>query len=147
MVTGALSFRKPDKTWMLTAGIAALCLHGLLWFVAGTLYGNADALAETQRQMVLAVFWIVCAVILWKIAVPASRLHAAMGVLTCALFVTVLGSVAALVKLWLVDHAALTKDLLTSFGLLSGVMGLVQMAIAVPTAFVLQGMTLTRKAS
>ena len=146
MAKGVLNFRKPDWTWMLLSGVAALCLHGGLWFIAWSVFGgDGEALSETQRQMVLALFWIVCAIVLWKINLPPSRLHAILGVLTCVLFVTVLGSVAALVKLILVDKAEMTKELLSSFGLLSGLLFLAQMALAVPTALLLQGVALSRK--
>ncbi|MBW8880643.1 MAG: hypothetical protein JF615_04220 [Asticcacaulis sp.] len=145
MAAGNLRFRKPDKTWMLLAGLAALCLHGIIWFVARKVFGDDDAVGETQRQMVLAVFWIIGAVILWRISMPPSRLHATFGVLTCALFVTVLGSGAALIKLLTVEGAEPTQDLLTTFAMLSLVLVLAQMVVAVPTALLLQGLALSRK--
>ncbi len=146
MATGPLTFRKPEKTWMLLSGIAALCLHGALWFVAQSVFGgDSDAMSETQIKMVLAVSWIVCALVLWKIGMPASRLHAVLSVLTCALFVTGLGSVAALIKLIFIDRAEPTHELLSSFGLLSGLMLLAHLALAAPTAILLQGLALSRK--
>ena len=145
MASGALTFRKPVTTWLITAAAAALCLHGAAWFAAWSVFGDGGAWQETQRQMVLACFWIGCTLVMWKINLPPSRLHATLNVLTCALFVTVLGSAAALVKLLVVDRAAPTKDLMQTFALLSGLLLLAQLSLAVPTSILLQGTALTRK--
>lgn len=129
---------------MLIAGVAALCLHGLCWFVARVLWGDAHAVEETQRQVTLALFWMVCTLIAWKLSPPPSRLHATLGVLMYALFLILLGSVAALIKLAFIDRMPLDAQLMKSFSLLSLMMILTHMCLAVPSAILLQAVALKR---
>ncbi len=141
-----LEYRKPPIRWMIIAGIAALCLHGIAWFATRVLAGDgAAAWGETQRQMALAIAWMVCALVLWMINPPVSRLHATLSVLLCALFVILLGSAAALVKIVYVEGAQLSSRLLSSFGLLGGILMLSQLALAVPSAIALQMVALVRR--
>ena len=132
---------------MIISAIAALCLHGLCWFAARSLWGDAEAASETQRQMTLALFWIICTLIAWKLSPPPSRLHATLGVLMYALFLTLLGSVAALIKLTFVDRYPVGPELLKSFSMLSLVMILMQMCLAVPSAILLQAVALRRQSA
>ena len=148
MAKGALQLRPPETRWMILAAVAALCLHGLCWYVTRLLLGDGpEALAETQRQMCLALAWMVGALIIWKMALPASRLHAVLTVLTCALFLTVLGSAAAFLKLLFVDHAVLSGKLVSSFLMLGGLLVVAQLVLAIPSAILLQAVGLRRAAA
>jgi hypothetical protein len=129
---------------MVIAGVAALCLHGFCWFVVRVLWGDVHAADETQRQVTLALFWMVCTLIAWKLKPPPSRLHAALSVLMYALFLILLGSVAALIKLAFIDRMPLDAQLLKSFSLLSVMMVLTHMCLAVPSAILLQAVALKR---
>ncbi len=138
-----LGFREPLIRWMLLATVAALCLHGLGWFVMRMIGGDPMALAETQRQMGIALAWMVGALALWRIAAPPTRLHAILSILVCALFVTVLGSFGALATYF--ARGIMTHNLLTSFAMYGGLMVLGQLALAIPSAVVLQAVALTRR--
>jgi hypothetical protein len=144
MENPALSYRQPELRWMVIAGVAALCLHGFCWFVVRVLWGDVHAIDETQRQVTLALFWMVCTLIAWKLKPPPSRLHAALSVLMYALFLILLGSVAALIKLAFIDRMPLDAQLLKSFSLLSIMMVLTHMCLAVPSAILLQAVALKR---
>jgi hypothetical protein len=144
MENPALSYRQPELRWMVIAGVAALCLHGFCWFVVRVLWGDANAIDETQRQVTLALFWMVCTLIAWKLKLPPTRLHATLSVLMYALFLILLGSVAALIKLAFIDRMPLDAPLLKSFSLLSIMMVLTHMCLAVPSAILLQAVALKR---
>jgi hypothetical protein len=144
MENPALSYRQPELRWMVIAGVAALCLHGFCWFVVRVLWGDVHAADETQRQVTLALFWMVCTLFAWKLKPPPSRLHAALSVLMYALFLILLGSVAALIKLAFIDRMPLDAQLLKSFSLLSVMMVLTHMCLAVPSAILLQAVALKR---
>ncbi len=144
MPATALTVRQPHIRWMVIAALAALCLHGVCWFAARVLMGDADAVGETLRQMELAVFWMIGALVLWLMGVPASRLHATLGVLSCALLVTLFGSAAAFAKLIFVEGAEINAQLLSSFGMLSLVLVIAHLSLAMPAAVVLQAIALTR---
>jgi hypothetical protein len=144
MENPALSYRQPELRWMVIAGVTALCLHGFCWFVVRVLWGDVHAIDETQRQVTLALFWMVCTLIAWKLKPPPSRLHAALSVLMYALFLILLGSVAALIKLAFIDRMPLDAQLLKSFSLLSVMMVLTHMCLAVPSAILLQAVALKR---
>ncbi len=143
MAASSLGFRQPMVRWMLLAALAALVLHGASWFIVRIISGDPLPLAETQRQMGIALAWMVGALALWRIGVPATRLHAIISVLVCALFVTVLGSFGALAT-WFA-HGMMTHNLLTTFALYGGLMVLGQLALAIPSAVVLQAAALTRR--
>ena len=81
MPNPGLRYRQPELRWMAIAGVAALCLHGLCWLGAIMLNGHSTAAAEVQRQVMLALFWMIGTLIIWKIAPSPSRLHAVMTVL------------------------------------------------------------------
>lgn len=136
--------RAPEFRWMLTAVAVALCVHGVCWFLVRSLTGDADALVETQRQMWLALGWMVCVLILWKMSPPPSRLHAVMGGLTCSLVLALLGSVAAFLKLVLVEHAVVDGKLVSSFLMLGGLLVVAQVALSLPSAIALQAVALKR---
>jgi hypothetical protein len=144
MENPALSYRQPELRWMVIAGVAALCLHGFCWFVVRVLWGDVHAADETQRQVTLALFWMVCTLIAWKLKPPPTRLHATLSVLMYALFLILLGSVAALIKLAFIDKVPLDTPLLKSFLLLSIMMVLTHMCLAVPSAILLQAVALKR---
>ena len=129
---------------MVIAGVAALCLHGFCWFVVRVLWGDANAADETQRQVTLALFWMICTLIAWKLSPPPTRLHATLAVLMYALFLILLGSLAALIKLAFIDKMPLDAQLLKSFSLLSIMMFLTHMCLAVPSAILLQAVALKR---
>lgn len=148
MAKGVLEIRTPDTRWLILAAVIAVCLHGLCWYLVRTLLGDGpEALAETQRQMCLALAWMVGALVIWKISLPPSRLHAVLTVLTCALFLVVLGSAAAFVKLILVDHAVVTGKLVSSFLTLGGLLVAAQLVLAIPSSVVLQAVALRRAAA
>ena len=138
-----LSYRQPELRWMFISGITALCLHGLCWFVATLLRGHEDVAGEVQRQMTLALFWMIGVLVIWKMAPSPSRLHATFTVLICALFVCVLGSVAALSNLVFVQHYPL-NEMVKPFLILSLLLVLMQMSLAVPSAILLQALALRR---
>ena len=139
-----LQIRTPHSTWMIGSALAAIVVHGACWFVVHLFVGSGDTVGDTQRQMVLALAWLVGALALWRLRPPPSRLHALMIVLVCALFVTGLGSLAALVKLTFLEHADMSARLLQSFGLFGGLLVLAHLAMAIPSAIVLQAVALTR---
>lgn len=141
-----LEFRKPVTTWNITAVFLALVLHGVMWFTARLLFGDAQAISAAQGQMILALMWMVGAIALWWINLPPSRLHAVLLVLGCALFVTVLGSAVAFVKFILLDGSRPTQELFSSFILWGGLMVLAQIVLAVPSAIMLQMVALKRSA-
>lgn len=148
MAKGVLEIRTPDTRWLILAAVIAVCLHGLCWYLVRTLLGDGpEALAETQRQMCLALAWMVGALVIWKISLPPSRLHAVLTVLTCALFLVILGSAAAFVKLILVDHAVVTGKLVSSFLTLGGLLVAAQLVLAIPSSVVLQAVALRRAAA
>lgn len=130
---------------MITAAFFSLILHGVCWFVAKLLWGDDEALANTQRQMVLALGWMVCALAMWRMAPPPTRLHAYVTAMVCALFLSVLGSVAALLKLLFVDGASLNGKFLSSFAMLGGLVMVAHFLSALPSAALLQGLALTRR--
>ena len=136
--------RTPELRWMLAAAAIALCVHGLCWFLLRRLMGDADALIETQRQMWLALGWMVCTLILWKMSAPASRLHAVMSGLMCSLFLAVLGSIAAFLKLVLIEQAVVDDKLISSFLTLGGLLVAAQVVLSLPEAIVLQAVALKR---
>ena len=139
-----LEFRKPVTTWNITAVFAALVLHGIMWFVARVLFGDSQAVSAAQGQMILALMWMIGAIAMWWINPPPSRLHAILLVLGCALFVTVLGSAVAFFKFILLDGGQATQQLFSSFILFGGLMILAQIALAVPSAILLQMVALKR---
>jgi cytochrome bd-type quinol oxidase subunit 2 len=141
----SLRLRRPDGLWLALAGVAALCAQGAVWLAARALAGDANAAVEAARQMALAPGWMVCALILWKIRPPSSRLHAVASVFLCALAVTVLGSLAALARLVLLDNYPASQELLSSFTLLSLVLLVGHLALALPAMLVMQAVALTRK--
>lgn len=143
-MTDKLQVRTPHSTWMIASALAAMILHGLCWFAVQIVIGTSDAFGDTQRQMVLALAWMVGSLALWRLRPPPSRLHAVFTVLLCALFVTGLGSLAALVKLTVLEHADMSAGLLQSFGMLGGLLVLAHLALAIPSAIVLQLIALTR---
>ncbi len=140
-----LAYRKPATTWMITSAFLSLLLHGICWFLAKKIWGDDEALANSQRQMMLALGWMVCALAMWRISPPPSRLHAYVTAMVCALFLSVLGSVAALLKLVFVDQAPLNGKFLSSFAMLGGIVMLAHFMSALPSAALLQGIALTRK--
>lgn len=146
MSAGGLHFRRPQRRWMLIALAAALCLHGFEWFLQASLLPLEDggAFAVTQRQVVLALFWMGGALALWNLAPPPSRLHAVMMALLCVLFVSVMGSV-FVVAGHALRGAAMEADLLSSFAIYGGLLVLAQLVLAVPTAVLLQGLALSRR--
>jgi len=139
-----LQIRTPHSTWMIGSALAAMVVHGLCWFVVQMFAGTDDAIGDTQRQMVLALAWLVGSLALWRLRPPPSRLHAILTVLACALFVTGLGSLAALVRLAVLEHADMSARLLQSFGLFGGLLVLAHLVLAMPAAIVLQAVALTR---
>ena len=143
-MSDTLQIRAPHSTWMIGSALAAMVVHGLCWFVVQMFAGTSDAIGDTQRQMVLALAWLVGALALWRLRPPPSRLHAMMTVLACALFVTGLGSLAALLKLTVLEHADMSARLLQSFGLFGGLLVLAHLAMAIPASIVLQAVALTR---
>lgn len=128
---------------MITAVLVALVFHGLCWFVTRMIAGDAQALGETQRQMGIALAWMVGAVALWRLSPPPSRLHAVLIVLLCTLFVTCLGSVGALATY--VVRGIANRNLVTSFAVYGGLMVLGQLALSLPSSLVLQALALTRR--
>ncbi len=128
---------------MIISALVALCLHGVCWFVTRWLGSDPQALAETQRQMGIALAWMVGALALWRLSPPPSRLHAILVVMLCALFVTCLGSAGALATYF--ARGMVSDNLLSSFAMFGGLMILGQLALAIPSAVVLQALALTRK--
>ncbi len=129
---------------MITAAFVSLCLHGALWFTAKHILGDEEALANTQRQMVLGLFWMVGSLAIWRVVPPPSRLHAYMTAMVCAFFVSFLGSVVVLIKLIVFDGYEFNGKFLSSFAMLGGLVMLAHFLSALPSAAVLQGVALTR---
>ncbi|MDI7776051.1 hypothetical protein [Asticcacaulis sp. EMRT-3] len=142
-----LHLRQPETPWLIAATAAALCLHGALWFVARTLAGDAAAGGEACRQMVPALGWLICALVVWKVFAPSSRLHAVFSAWGCTLAVVVLGSLAALIRLVLLQGYAPSHELLSSFSMLSLMLVLAQLIMALPSILLLQGIALTRRSA
>lgn len=141
-----LHFRKPRLPWIVTALIGAGSVHAIAWFV-GRVAASAelgDALMETQRQVILALFWMVCATAIWMIRPPKSRFSALLHVLGCAFFVCFLGSMVAFVNWMVGENIGFNIDNLTTFSLYALLMILAQLVLAVPSAALLQQIMLTR---
>lgn len=143
MALSPLHIRRPVTTWMIAAAFFALCLHGLCTFVIQLLTGNADAAGEAQRQMVLAIAWMTGSLILWRLRPPASRLHALLTAMACAVFVAFAGTVVRFITV-LIGGAAISKQLLLSYSLLSAVVFIGYFVAAVLSSLLLQGIALTR---
>ncbi len=138
-----LVFRHPETRWMIIAVIAALCLHGLCWLMGRLFAGDMQgAFVETQRQMALALAWMIGVMFMWKINPPASRLHAVMNIMMCVLFVCALGSAVAIAKNVIAAPSAVRSNLLV-FGVPIA-LAVAQMILAIPSAMLLQGLALTR---
>ncbi|WP_303828730.1 hypothetical protein [Asticcacaulis taihuensis] len=146
MTNPGLSYRQPELRWMAIAGVAALCLHGLCWLGAIMLNGHSGAFAEVQRQVMLALFWMIGTLIIWKIAPSPSRLHAVMTVLACALFVCGIGSVFAIANLVFIQHYNL-NSVMKTLGLASLLLLLMQLCLAVPSAILLQAIAMKRNSA
>lgn len=129
---------------MITATLLSLCLHGVCWFIAAHLLRDGEALANTQRQMVLALFWMVGSIAIWRVAPPASRLHAYITAMACALFVSLLGSGVVLIKLIFLEKYEPNGNFLSAVGMLGGVVMLGYFGCALCSAALLQGLALTR---
>jgi hypothetical protein len=147
MAHAPLEYRKPQTTWMITAAFFSLCLHGVCWFIAKQLLGDEEALANTQRQMVLGLFWMIGALAIWRVVPPPSRLHAYMIAIVCAVFVSLLGSLVVLIKLAFIDRYELNGNFMSSFAMLGGLVMLAHFLSALPSAALLQGVALTRPSS
>lgn len=135
----SLSLRQPAAVWVIGALLPATLLHGLCWMGVLIVMGS-PAFAEIHRQVVLSLFWMGGALLLWRVSGAQSRLHALFTVLGCALFVTVAGSVAAFAKLHFIDRIELDP----SFYILSAVLAVGHLVIAVPSSLLLQQVALKR---
>lgn len=143
VTTNLLAFRAPVTTWNITAVFFGLLLHGLLWFGVNLLIGNEQAVSEAQRQMTFALAWMVGVLALWRIGLPASRLHATGMLMLGVVFVTVLGNAGALL-IYLVSGARLDGGFLSAFAAYRGLAMLAEIVVAVPSAILLQAVALKR---
>ncbi len=138
-----LVFRHPETRWMIISVIAAVLLHGVCWLMGRLFAGDAEgALGETQRQMALALAWMIGVLFMWKINLPVSRLHAVMNIMLCVLFVCALGSAVAIAKNVILQPAAVRSNLMV-FGVPIAI-AIAQLILAIPSALLLQGLALTR---
>ncbi len=130
-------------TWMITSAFFALCLHGAIWFGANLKLGSQQPLTDTQLQMGFALAWMVGALAMWRLSLPASRLHAVSTIMLGALFVTLLGNLGALGS-FIARGVQLNENFLSAFALYRGLKVLLELVLAVPSAILLQGLALTR---
>ncbi|MBW8732783.1 MAG: hypothetical protein JF571_00465 [Asticcacaulis sp.] len=138
-----LQIRTPHSTWMLASVLGALCLHGVCWFTVRIFTGDLDPIGETQRQMTFALGWMVGSVAIWRVTPPSSRLRAWSIALLCAVFVTLLGNVGALLR-FAQGGVQFNSGFLTAFGVYRGLKGLGEIALGIPSAIVLQLVALAR---
>jgi len=142
-----LQFRPPAFPWIITGLICALSLHGLTWFISRILSGPAEALEITLRQVLLALFWMVCAILLWAMRLPKNRLVALIHIMACAVVVCVLGSGVAFFNWMVAQNVAFGGQNLLLFSGYALLMMLGQLFLALPSAALLQQIVLapTRK--
>jgi hypothetical protein len=110
--------------WLVTRLLARLSLE--------------EALFDTQSQMMLSLFWMVCVIMIWSIKQPRSRFMAIGLTLLCAFFVCFLGSVVAFVNWTLAAQTGFSFDNLIAFGMYALLMILAQVFLAIPSAALLQ---------
>ncbi|MDC7682830.1 hypothetical protein PQU92_06055 [Asticcacaulis sp. BYS171W] len=134
-----LTVRQPSYLWVVIALAAASVVHAVAWFVArATVLPVPEALHETQRQVMLALFWMVCVSALWMIQAPKSRLKALLHVLGCAFFVCLLGSIVAFTNWMVAQNVGFDLTNLTTFSFYALLMILGQMFLSLPSAALFQ---------
>ncbi|MFT4090591.1 MAG: hypothetical protein QM645_07660 [Asticcacaulis sp.] len=138
-----MPFRTPAFPWIVTGLLGALSLHGLAWFFS-RVYAVplAEALHETQRQVMLALFWMVCAIALWSMHPPKSRLTALFHIMACAFVVCFLGSGVAFFNWMVSQNVAFDGQNLLIFSGYALLMILGQLFLALPSATLLQQIVL-----
>jgi len=104
---------------------------------------SRQPLTDTQLQMGFALAWMVGALAMWRISPAATRLHAVSTVMLGALFVTLLGNLGALGS-FIARGIQLNGSFLSAFLIYRGLNVLLELALAVPSAILLQGLALTR---
>lgn len=140
----SLRFRSPAFPWIVTGLIGALALHALVWFLTRAFaLAWPEALQETLRQALLAVFWMVCPIALWSMQLPKSRLSALLHIMTCAFVVCLLGSAVAFVNWMVSENIGFHTDNLLPFSAYALLMMLGQLSLAMPSAALLQQVLLT----
>lgn len=130
-----LRLRAPNLPWLVTAAVAALSVHGAIWFVFDTVVGQGQVAA----QMAMALGWIICTLALWLMSPPVSRMHAFISGCLCALAMTLLGTFTAWLRL------SASSDVPQAFTLMGGVLIVLHLVLAIPAILALQGVALTRR--
>ena len=124
---------------------ATLCLFGLLWFAISGLINLEQAATQSRVVMVSGLGWMACTVAWWKMKPPQSRLHAVVSVLVCAAAVALAGTILGFIGL--VFHGVLfDRRELRGYSLLFGLLLIVQLILAVPSAILMQQVLLRRPA-
>lgn len=139
-----MQFRAPAFPWIITGLIAALSLHGLAWFFSRAFaMDTAEAFYETQRQVILALFWMVSAIALWSMRPPKNRLTALFHIMACAFVVCLLGSAVAFFNWMVAQNVAFAPGNLLLFSGYALLMMLGQLFLALPSATLLQQIILS----
>lgn len=130
-----LRLRTPHLPWLVTAAAAALSVQGAVWLGANLVMGGGRLLP----QLIMALGWSVCALVLWLMSAPKSRLHAVFSACLCALALSLIGTLTAWVRLK--GEAQVPQ----AFSLLGGVLILAHLVMALPAIIALQATALTRR--
>ena len=138
-----LELRTPAITWMLSGVLITLCLFGVMWFLISHLIRLEQPASQSEVVMISGLGWMVCTIVWWKMKTPQSRLHAVFTVLLCALAVALAGTAFSFAGL-LVQGVLFDRRVLRIFSLFSGVLLVVQLILAVPSAVLMQQLVLRR---
>lgn len=138
-----MQLRPPAFPWIITGLIGALSLHGLAWFFSRAFAASpAEAFMETQRQVILALFWMVCAIALWMMHPPKGRMTALFQIMACAFVVCLLGSAVAFFNWMIAQNVPFDATNLLVFSWYALLMMLGQLFLALPSATLLQQIVL-----
>ncbi|MFT3996159.1 MAG: hypothetical protein QM667_02040 [Asticcacaulis sp.] len=138
-----LTVRRPVYLWSALALLVASLVHALVWFAARLFAAQAaHGLDEAMRQMGQSVFWMVCALALWLIQTPRSRVTAMAQVLGCALLVCVVGSVMAFNNLTSTQNFEFSLNNMLIFTVVAVPMIALQLILALPSAALFQQLLL-----
>lgn len=134
-----LTFREPVYVFIAAGMFVALLVHGLCWMsITGLLSDPRTAVAETSRQVGLALCWVVASIFLWSVQNPKSRFKAVLMTLGCVLFIGAVGTLGVLFSRFqnANDYSAGVHAVV----LLSVLLG--QTLLAVPASLLLQWVVL-----
>ena len=142
-----MAFRTPPFPWIVTAIATSLLVMTILWIggqiiLRGLLPNTMNPFTDHMvndlvRQLGLGLSWIIPSLCMWSIFPPSSRLKGLWIAFGVAILVAMIGLVAAFVTIKHTYHFDQNHDFETTFSRLSVLMILGQVALSLPTAYVL----------